>query len=266
MIKTLIVIPRGGLGNRVRVVNSAYRLCKKLGCKLYVVWQLTPELNCRYDNLFKVMEGITVVNTGARSSRGLELLCDSAAKIINRSVGFYDDSTRDDLVRKISDEMLPLQRTVVARVNDGFYATNLPPDWLSPHETLVAEIDSVCSRFPMHTVGIHIRRRDNQESVQVSRTESFIEKMDEMIQQNPEVKFFLATDCMSTQVLLCGRYGKNIFTREKVLNRNEPAGIQDALIDMYCLSRTDFIVGSYWSSFSEVASLLGKVPLVIAGK
>jgi hypothetical protein len=41
--------------------------------------------------------------------------------------------------------------------------------------------------------------------------------------------------------------------------RSEPAGVQDALIDLYCLAKTQKILGSFHSSFSEEAALPGGI-------
>jgi hypothetical protein len=43
----------------------------------------------------------------------------------------------------------------------------------------------------------------------------------------------------------------------KELNRNSQQGITDAVVDMFCLSKTKYIYGSYWSSFSDIASVIG---------
>ena len=45
---------------------------------------------------------------------------------------------------------------------------------------------------------------------------------------------------------------------------NDPRGIQDAVIDLYSLANCRKLIGSYWSSFSEVAAQLRGIELVIA--
>ncbi|MDR2121881.1 MAG: hypothetical protein LBP34_02035 [Flavobacteriaceae bacterium] len=40
----------------------------------------------------------------------------------------------------------------------------------------------------------------------------------------------------------------------KVLDRNLKQGIQDAVVDMFCLANTQKIYGFYWSSYSEIAA------------
>lgn len=104
-------------------------------------------------------------------------------------------------------------------------------------------------------VGFHIRRGDNIRSIQMSPTELFIDKMDELLGQGVK-KFFLSTDSKSEEDKLKKRFEDHIITTgNKVLNRKSQQGIKDALLDLVCLSRSAEIYGSYWSSFSETAAL-----------
>jgi hypothetical protein len=43
--------------------------------------------------------------------------------------------------------------------------------------------------------------------------------------------------------------------------RNLQKGIQDAVVDMYCLAGCQKIIGSYFSSFSEVAAQINGIEL-----
>ena len=54
---------------------------------------------------------------------------------------------------------------------------------------------------------------------------------------------------------------KLIVYEEKVLDRDSKAGIQDALVDMLCLSKCQKILGSYQSTFSLIPSIMGNVEL-----
>jgi hypothetical protein len=91
--------------------------------------------------------------------------------------------------------------------------------------------------------------------------------MDDILENNSNTKYYLSTDDSPTELQLKERYGSRIVVLEgKSINRNDLAGIEDAVTDMFCLSRTKLILGSYASSFSEVASAIGKIPLEIISK
>ena len=47
------------------------------------------------------------------------------------------------------------------------------------------------------------------------------------------------------------------------VRRDTLAGMQDAVVDLFCLSRTRKLLGSYWSSFSDMAAELSGIPLQI---
>ena len=49
------------------------------------------------------------------------------------------------------------------------------------------------------------------------------------------------------------RYGDKVITIEMNLNRFDAKGMQYALLDLYCLSLCSKLIGSYFSSFTEVS-------------
>ena len=59
------------------------------------------------------------------------------------------------------------------------------------------------------------------------------------------------------------QFPEEIIVYKKELSREKEEGIKDALVDMLCLSKTSRIIGSFWSSFSEVSAEIGRIPLTI---
>jgi hypothetical protein len=51
-----------------------------------------------------------------------------------------------------------------------------------------------------------------------------------------------------------------------VLNRHSKEGILEAVLEIYSLSKTARIFGSYYSSYSEMAAKLGKIKLEVLKK
>ena len=58
-------------------------------------------------------------------------------------------------------------------------------------------------------------------------------------------------------------FGNKIISFSAHKDRNSAIGIQDALADLFLLSKTSRIWGSFYSSFSEIAAKLNKTPLEI---
>ena len=54
----IVIQPRGGLGNRMRAVDSAIALAEKLDKKLNVIWLLNSECNCKFQDLFVLPDKI----------------------------------------------------------------------------------------------------------------------------------------------------------------------------------------------------------------
>ena len=70
----------------------------------------------------------------------------------------------------------------------------------------------------------------------------------------------LMTDDDGLRSELVERYPNNIRARTKVLKRSHGGGVKDAIVDLFLLSKCSKIYGSFPSSFSLSASLIGKVP------
>lgn len=120
--------------------------------------------------------------------------------------------------------------------------------------------------FDDQTIGIHIRQTDNFISIDNSPVELFVDKIKEEIKRNINVTFFLATDNPILEDKLIKLFGSKIMVYKKELNRNSQQGITDAVVDMFCLSKTKYIYGSYWSSFSDIASVIGGIDKIILKK
>ena len=138
--------------------------------------------------------------------------------------------------------------------------------FLKPKKFLKEIIDATAKNFDKHTIGVHVRRNDNIKSIQYSTNELFFKEIESKIQEQSELNFFLATDCPVTESLFVKRYGKRVHTINKENSRSTTKGIQSAVIDLYLLSRTTEIFGSYWSSFSSTAAEISNTPLSIIGR
>jgi hypothetical protein len=110
-------------------------------------------------------------------------------------------------------------------------------------------------------VGLHIRRTDCRESIARSPDSVFLERAAEVVKAGK--KIFLATDNRATVRQMCDVFGDSIVTfpkRHDLVQRwpraFDPVALEDDLIDLFLLARTEYVLGSYWSSFSELAMVL----------
>lgn len=131
-----------------------------------------------------------------------------------------------------------------------------------PVTNIQNKIDGMVMQFKRDTIGIHIRATDNTESIKNSPFHLFVEKIEEELKINSDATFFLATDNEGYQNKLVDQFGADkILLYKKEFRRELNRGIKDAVVDLYCLSKTSKIYGSYFSSFSEVAGRIGQIPV-----
>lgn len=125
--------------------------------------------------------------------------------------------------------------------------------FLHPVKELQDRIDTVCKDFDK-VIGIHIRRTDNVRSIETSTDEKFFERMDQLLASNPDTRFFLATDSNEVKKLYEQRYGNKIITNHFDLSRNTLEGMENAVVDLWCLSLCSEILGSASSTYSTCAA------------
>ena len=133
-----------------------------------------------------------------------------------------------------------------------------------PREDIQERIDSIVGQFTSNTIGIHIRRTDNIESIRQSPLELFIEKMKKEIEQDPHVCFYLASDDKTVKEKLQLLFPNHIITSSGNTLRNNLEGMKFAVTELFCLSKTNKIIGSHYSSYSHVAAQLGNIPIEYA--
>ena len=118
--------------------------------------------------------------------------------------------------------------------------------------------------YSHNIVGVHIRRTDHTVCIKYSLTEMFIDRINDILLQNPEMLFFLATDDKDVERNLKNRFGNHIIVNDiKTWGRDSKAGMRSAIIDELCLSECEYIIGSYTSVFSFFASKYGGKDLII---
>ena len=90
--------------------------------------------------------------------------------------------------------------------------------------------------------------------------------MKKELDQYPETCFFLATDDNKEEALLRKTFPGRIISNElRVQERNSVEGMQDALVDLWCLAASSKIIGSFWSSFTDTAADMRGIEKVIDG-
>lgn len=265
----IMIEPCAGLGNRMLAMVSAYELSRRLGKELMVVWK--REVGCAIcsEDLFEMSVPVIEISEMGWKNGALENLKSNGLKKKYRGMAdrFFEC---DEIAEAKSAGGYEKVKLMVAQEPVSYIKsyTNLCEigaesfSFLKPGKEVLRRGNSVFSRISEKTVGVHIRRTDHVEAIKNSPLALFVEKM-QAEAAGQDTDFYVTTDDASAIEELKQYFPaeKLIVYEEKVLDRDSKAGIQDALVDMLCLSKCRKILGSYQSTFSLIPSIMGKVEL-----
>ena len=259
-------VPVGGLANRMRAIHSAISLAEN--DEVRICWFKDKGLNCSFHHLF---QPISLSNVKLKEA-GLweKLLLDRPRKKNFHIPRFYQSIRFKACLYEHQTQANYIDYKKWKQANDSIYIASYNQfyqpsyklsDIFIPNNEIQQRIEIACASHSTHTIGIHIRRGDHQIAIQKSPICLFIEAMEKAIEQEEQTNFYLATDSESDKKLLTEKFGHRIITSPYPAERNTIEGIKNAVVDLYALSRTHTILGSYYSSFSEIAAELGECKL-----
>ena len=200
-MKDLTLVPLGGLCNRLRALVSARSLLSyDPALRIQVVWAAKAECAARFDELFE--DNLTLAGRFAFRSAGFL----DAPAVLRRNLRLpallrrlrYDGQYAD-----FHSAAAPAECLVHFRAAQRVYISTGSPlcstpaaEWgvLSPLPALRRRIASLVNSFGKNTIGVHIRRTDNEKSWHVSPLSAFVREMQAALAEDPEVTFYLATD------------------------------------------------------------------------
>lgn len=273
MNNKIIVEPLGGLANRMRVISSAMWLEKQINGKIICLWSEDESLQAPFDQLFKKIYHLeirkkTKLHSYIRNHKNyngiLRIIFLTIKRLLKIDL-FIDDDFIYKKIRTKSVDLVALttqHKTIFLRTCEEFGGNYNHISIFKPIPLLESKILTTVKKFDKNTIGIHIRRTDHEESKKHSPLILFIDMMNLAVSNNKEVLFFLATDDPDVERDLRQKFGNRIITTTKEFTRLTTQGIQDAMVDLYCLSATSMIFGSYWSSFSSLAAMIGAIKLI----
>ena len=261
------LVPYGGLGNRINAICSAIVFCRKNNKSLQIIWFRDQGLNCPSEELFTLspklknvaIKEVTLSDYIMRDrprKKNLWIPLVIQSFLFDRRI--YDKEATEVFSKKIKPDFGSLENYKHIFMASYSKLWTSPDMWsyIIPNKDIVAKADNITSGFGNSTIGLHIRRSDNIIATNQSPTELFIEKMEQEIELDKGVQFYLASDSIDEKMKLKGLFGDKIITLENDANRDTKEGIIDAFTEILILSCTKKIYGSAQSSFSELAHSL----------
>jgi len=268
MKSEITIVPEGGLCNRMRAVGSALALARRANVGLKIIWYRTPDFNASFERLLSIESDTVPVKVEERSAMSnLTKLGIRLKETVQRACRMptylpADTGSGFDALAFIAQAS---RRATYVRTHSrlieepGMFGCFQPVG-------VPAEKLAKLSKIGPGTVGIHVRRTDNVKAIAKSPLSSFIDLMDAELASDPSTQFFLASDSVEVVNELQERFGNRVSLYEKrAYSRDDPAAIEDAVIDLFGLAGCRKLIGSYWSSFTDTAHEIRQIDYVIAG-
>lgn len=260
------IVPIGGLANRMRVVMSALEIAPKVSYPIRILWQATDECKASFQELFEPIEypNITFEEGGGwanKMSTKWNLWIPRLLRKPQYAEQWEDFNPHGGISADVMQNHTSVFVSTCYPLVD--YNESLTKRYFIPTSALRQEIATSTQAFGAHTLGVHIRRTDNKMSILHSPVSAFRQRIDKHLADFPDAQVFLCTDDEEVKQQFKDIYGQRLLTWDSELRRNSLKGIQDAVIELWSLSKTSRVVGSYYSSFSNTATEIGEQPLEI---
>ncbi len=268
--KIIISANPGGIANRIKCLVSMWRLSEKFDKELYLYWIKNHTCGANFSDLFEndfseiSTEVLNKMPKGdytlSETSRFIPLggeIPDKFAKVFPTQRGNNIDFEFERIPQEVRENILVYLRRI------------------KPVEKIRKIVNYLEKKYDVtNLVGVHVRRGDGGFVISdgslgdVSSDNKFFEKMKELLDNAPSTRFLLCSDCQKTEEKFVKEFGsKIIFYPKKNRDRTTTLNTQQGLVDLLLLSRTKHIIGTYCSTFNELAWWLGgckaKVDIII---
>ena len=262
----------GGLSNRIKSLVSCLKYAKNKDIDVKVYWKVLNSykkdihiLNCPYHLLFNNDLQITHLPHECHTYKSHCLLIEDIDEVPNNFSKFESKCnrkfTRNDIKgRNIDFEYNRIPDKIKNKYIEVFKE-------LKPIHELQQKIDNFSQNFGPNTISVHIRswnrNGEKERMIGLFNISKFEKKMNGY---DNFYNFFLSSD--SKEVI--DYFTKKSTLKDRVivydrqtnlnLSREQSKGIQEDLIELYLLSKNKILIGSHFSTFSEVAWWLAGCP------
>jgi len=257
----ITLVPAGGLCNRINAITSAIHLLQTHQIPIDIYWEKNKECNANFDDLFEPIKDFTIhplKKMYLKPGRKKNLYFPNLLKRFYFD-GYYwgHQISEMDIMQLLKNE-----RHIYICSHNRFWKSEfnqLLSTYFVPIRQLNDRIREIVDDRQNNMIGVHIRRTDNIAAIKNNPIRFFYTQMDLELSKNENVFFYLATDSMDVKNKMKKRYQDKIITQELDLSRNSVKGMQDAVVDLYCLASANKIIGCNHSTYSTVAaSIFGR--------
>lgn len=293
--RRLYIHAKNGLGNRLRAFCSALVIGRAVGREVVLIWVVDEHCGATWDDLFEPVPDVRVLDRVPpmeHSAHRYEFLAVSYSNLEAGERGehgeFYNyDREKDAYV----DDALPCDIFVASACVLRNNHTNWHKETdalrnLQPKADVLAEVDMFCRHDDVREmIGVHVRMGQAPETAPYedisgysaeamasvgkwrgcSHWQVFANEMARIMAERPSQQFFVCCDREDAVAALRRAFGNNVVTQERSVYDRSVAEVRAALIDLLLLARTRELLGSNWSSFTEIAHRLSGRAMRLAG-
>lgn len=271
--RRLFIDAQHGLGNRLRAIGSAAQIAARTGRELVIVWRPDHHCDCRFGALFDY-PGVVIEDDApeAAAARG---------SVVHNYMEAEPDGRKDAPI------MLDHDRDVYVR--SAFVLNSPLTDWegqnvflrsLPPAKAVRALVDSVKGPFDL---SVHVRMEGGRKDEGLpyespenwtardhalidewrarSQPARFLARVDALLAAGAIGALFLAADSPEAYAAFGERYGDRLRRLERTRYDRSAEQLRYALADAILVGRAPRMLGSTWSSFSELATRLAPGPI-----
>lgn len=257
----LVVVPQGGLGNRMRVIRSAYDVALRMPFDVEVAFAADEQCNCSFSDLFQEIQA-PCDNFKIRPAEYLDMPATKhnfympaliRAIVYKARRSNFNASGNEDIFKLVEQYGSVFVSTCYEFCSDDMSMADI----FKPSELVLSAVEAITAQFKPYTAGFHIRATDNAEAAAASPLELFVDAARTEFKAHPDAALFVAADSDEARQQFKAELGDSVIVSPRVIDRASTEGMVAAAADMFALSRCNKIYGSYYSSFSEIAAELG---------
>lgn len=289
--KKFYINVKNGLGNRLRAFASAYVIAQATNRQLVLIW--TPDFHCeaKFGDLFKtnyLLKDVTILENDKTifTEDITQYKINENDNIVKNKIIYNYMSSKDTYIDDTSPYDIYVSSACVLKNNNTNWTKEaLVLKQLEPVDNINNLILKYAKEFDIsNTIGVHIRMGQETSTAQYEnisdysdaakksvtkwRTSShwsvFVREMKRIMKENPNQKFFVCCDNEDIYGNILKEINNIFYIKKSVYDRSFEQ-IISGLIDVILLSRTKHILGSNWSSFTELAHRLSGKQLTLAG-
>ena len=280
MKRRIVIIPRGGLCNRMQFVNACASL-KKPNIIMTCFWEKNDECYIDVKDLFAddspFYDKMSVITVDYRHPflafvyLGMKKICRIFRVMIDQLDFYYAKEEMEKALEEKEADFAKLLLSGWAHCFSGCekLSQKTEPNCFIPNQSIIDSVNNIVpTSVQKKYVSFHIRRFDVNDGMVIP--ESYFENIEKKLSKtiNSGKTVFLACDDKNYKDKLLDTYGsKNqiLYQRDMKYGRSNTDGIVSAYIDLICLSFGSVVYGVSNSSFSRMAANIGGIQMIELG-